>query len=298
MLKLRHQLVFVYGLPLASDEPSFSDAETQWPTDFEGAILRFQSLVSERDEDSDTDCSSHSVSLIEFKKMNFEQEAKIYSKVHTNRCSKTLPKISMGSQCNLSRLDSMELKNEITYWQNEVIKMNEPDQPVPSLKENSRGNPFSHKIRECVLACISKNVPMQNISDVIASICQIFNVEEKDTLPSVASIHNISREAKAICNKQLEEAIKHSDNLTIMKDATTKQGRQFYVDVKKQQDNGLARGKNEEDKIMIMAQERKDSEILREKSIADDINLEQERRDTIKGRIEEKEANLKQLQEH
>ncbi|CAC5371635.1 unnamed protein product [Mytilus coruscus] len=60
---------FVYGLPLASDEPSFSDAETQWPTDFEGGILRFQSLVSERDEDSDTDCSSHSVSLIKFKKM-------------------------------------------------------------------------------------------------------------------------------------------------------------------------------------------------------------------------------------
>ncbi|CAC5371636.1 unnamed protein product [Mytilus coruscus] len=31
---------------------------------------------------------------------------------------KILPKISMGSQCNLTRLDSMELKNEITYWQN------------------------------------------------------------------------------------------------------------------------------------------------------------------------------------
>ncbi|VDI65618.1 Hypothetical predicted protein [Mytilus galloprovincialis] len=69
MLKLRHQLVFVYGLPLASDEPSFSDAETQWPTDFEGGLLLFQSLVSERDEDSDTDYSSHSVSLIEFRKM-------------------------------------------------------------------------------------------------------------------------------------------------------------------------------------------------------------------------------------
>ncbi|CAC5371638.1 unnamed protein product [Mytilus coruscus] len=106
--------------------------------------------------------------------------------------------------------------------------MNEPDQPVPSVKEKTRGNPFSHKIRECVLACISKNVPMQNISDVIGNICKIFNVEEIDTLPSVASVHNISREAKAICNKQLEEAIKHSDNLTIMKDATTKQGRQLY----------------------------------------------------------------------
>ncbi|CAG2219555.1 unnamed protein product [Mytilus edulis] len=66
----------------------------------------------------------------------------------------------------------------------------------------------------------------------------------------------------------------------------------ILIDVKKQQDNGLARGKNEEDKIMIMAQERKDSEILREKSIADDIKLEQERRDTIKGRIKEKEAKI------
>ncbi|CAC5402833.1 unnamed protein product [Mytilus coruscus] len=287
---------------------------------------------------------------------------------------KTLPKISMGSQCNLTRLDSMELKNEITYWQNEVIKinqMNEPDQPVPSVKEKTRGNPFSHKIRECVLACISKNVPMQNISDVIGSICQIFNVEEIDTLPSVASVHNISREAKAICNKQLEEAIKHSDNLTIMKDATTKQGRQFYgakincstgeftlghpseistfnmavlkplvaystvieclgqmalsilkddgttrpqknhftqhkfddnkckVDVEKQQDNGMARGKKmRRIKSIIMAQARKDAEILKEKSIADDIKIEQERRETIKERIEEKEAKLKKSQQH
>ncbi|CAC5365447.1 unnamed protein product [Mytilus coruscus] len=101
------------------------------------------------------------------------------------------------------------------------------DQPVPSVKEKTRGNPLSHKIRECVLACISKNVPMQNISDVIGSICKNFNGQEIDTLPSVASIHIISREAKAICNKQLEEAIKNSDNLAIMKDAPTKQGRQW-----------------------------------------------------------------------
>lgn len=60
---------FIYGLPLALNEPSFSDAETQWLTDFEGRILRFQSLVGERYKESDTDCSSHSVSLIKFKKM-------------------------------------------------------------------------------------------------------------------------------------------------------------------------------------------------------------------------------------
>ena len=36
------------------------------------------------------------------------------------------------------------------------------------------------------------------------------------------------REAKVLCNMQLIEVIESTDNLTLMKDATTKQGRQFY----------------------------------------------------------------------
>ncbi|CAC5398535.1 unnamed protein product [Mytilus coruscus] len=70
------------------------------------------------------------------------------------------------------------------------------------------------------------------------------------------------------------------------------------VDAEKQQDNGMARGKNEEDKSIIMAQARKDAEILKEKSIAEDIKIEQERRETLKERIEEKEAKLKKSEQH
>ncbi|CAC5417557.1 unnamed protein product [Mytilus coruscus] len=44
--------------------------------------------------------------------------------------------------------------------------------------------------------------------------------------------------------------------------------------------------KNEEDKSKIMAQARKDAEILKEKSIAEEIKIEQERRETLKQRIE------------
>lgn len=58
----------VHELPLASEELSLSDAETQWPTDYEGALLPFQGLVGEQNEESDTYCLSHSVSLIKCKK--------------------------------------------------------------------------------------------------------------------------------------------------------------------------------------------------------------------------------------
>ncbi|VDI18281.1 Hypothetical predicted protein [Mytilus galloprovincialis] len=138
---------------------------------------------------------------------------------------------SKGTQCNLTRLDGQVLHQEISYLQNEIISISNQeisDQTIPKLRERTRGNPYTNKIRECVLYCISKNVPMQNISDVIGSIVKIVNGHEIDNLPSVASIHNMSREAKAICNRQVEEAIGNSENITLMKDATSKQGRHFY----------------------------------------------------------------------
>ncbi|VDI18280.1 Hypothetical predicted protein, partial [Mytilus galloprovincialis] len=59
----------VHELPLASEELSLSDAETQWPTDYEGALLPFQGLVGEQNEESDT-FLIHSVSLIKCLKRN------------------------------------------------------------------------------------------------------------------------------------------------------------------------------------------------------------------------------------
>ncbi|CAC5361559.1 unnamed protein product [Mytilus coruscus] len=53
--------------------------------------------------------------------------------------------------------------------------------------------------------------------------------------------------------------------------------------------------KYEEDKGKIVAQYRKDAEILKEKSIAEEIEIEQERRETLKQRIEEKGAKLKKI---
>ncbi|CAC5381759.1 unnamed protein product [Mytilus coruscus] len=334
---------------------------------------------------------------------------------------KTLLKISMGSQCNLTRLDSMELKNEITYWQNEVIKinqMNEPDQPVPTMKEKTRGNPFSHKIRECVLACISKNVPMQNISDVIGNICKIFNIEEIDTLPSVASNEVITAIIQSIgiiyiqitapyfslasqykpalemattyntLVDELEKIVKnpallldteyimfpghppeistfnmavlkplvvystvieclgqmalsilskcrkfftnylpggkyHNPSLKTINESSTCPSNNISLErmmgqldhqktispnislttinaklmLKNNKTMEWLGDKNEEESIN-MAQTRKDAEILKEKYIADDIKIEQERRETIKERIEEKEAKLKKSQQH
>ncbi|VDI01542.1 Hypothetical predicted protein [Mytilus galloprovincialis] len=245
---------------------------------------------------------------------------------------------SKGTQCNLTRLDGQVLHQEISYLQNEIISISNQeisDQTIPKLRERTRGNPYTNKIRECVLYCISKNVPMQNISDVIGSIVKIVNGHEIDNLPSVASIHNMSREAKAICNRQVEEAIGNSENITLMKDATSKQGRHFYgtkisgsegeftlgkyqipsENTKKETltcpSNNIALermmgqldrqktispnintstintklmmknnntmewlgGKNEEDKIQIMAKARQESQILKEKEISDEIKL-------------------------
>ncbi|CAG2188665.1 unnamed protein product [Mytilus edulis] len=49
-------------------------------------------------------------------------------------------------------------------------------------------------------------------------------------------------------------------------------------------------GKNEEDKIQIMAKARQESQILKEKEISDEIKLNNERRATLQQRIDEKEA--------
>ena len=46
--------------------------------------------------------------------------------------------------------------------------------------------------------------------------------------PSVSITNIMIREAKVFCNMQLNEVIESSDNLTLLKDATIKQGRQFY----------------------------------------------------------------------
>ncbi|CAC5407965.1 unnamed protein product [Mytilus coruscus] len=43
----------------------------------------------------------------------------------------------MGSQCNLTRLDTKELKDEISYWQNEVTKLNQNDAPHQPVSSSS-----------------------------------------------------------------------------------------------------------------------------------------------------------------
>lgn len=175
------------------------------------------------------------IKIINLKKeMEFHKELVKTPKMKTTimQTENAKPMISSkGTQCNLTRLDGQILHQEISYLQNEIISISNQeisDQTIPKLRERTRGNPYTNKIRECVLYCISKNVPMQNISDVIGSIVKIVNGHEIDNLPSVASIHNMSREAKAICNRQVEEAIGNSENITLMKDATSKQGRHFY----------------------------------------------------------------------
>ena len=174
------------------------------------------------------------------KELDFLKLKNITKKMKTTSTQiseKTPSQEERGTQCNTFRNLVNSLKDEISYWQNFYdngkedidILINEiKAENFEPLKENKPGNPYSVKIRECVMSCLSHNVPIQNISSIISSIIQIFTGHTIYPLPSISSIHNMMREAKIVCDMQIEEVIDENENITLLKDATTKQGHHYY----------------------------------------------------------------------
>ncbi|CAG2230399.1 unnamed protein product [Mytilus edulis] len=139
--------------------------------------------------------------------------------------------LEKSNQCNLLNADSIKLREEISFWQTKSLQQQE-EAHAPTfrfkLKEEGRGSPYSCKVREAVYSCLQFNVSRENISPLIKEIVRIFTGEDITTLPAPSSISTVAREAGILSELQLKETLSNSNNLTLLRDATTKRGRHYY----------------------------------------------------------------------
>ncbi|CAC5425353.1 unnamed protein product [Mytilus coruscus] len=96
------------------------------------------------------------------------------------------------------------------------------------LKEEGRGSPYSCKVREAVYSCLQFNVSRENVSPLIKEIVRIFTGEDITSLPASSSSSTMAREAGILSELHLKETLSNSNNLTLLRDATTKRGRHYY----------------------------------------------------------------------
>ncbi|VDI05647.1 Hypothetical predicted protein [Mytilus galloprovincialis] len=135
------------------------------------------------------------------------------------------------NQCSLLNVDSVKLREELSFWQTKALQQQE-ESNAPTfklkLKEGRRGSPYSCNVREAVYSCLQFNVSRDNISPLIKDIVRIFTGEDITTLPAPLSISTMAREAGILSELQLKETLSNSNNLTLLRDATTKRGRHYY----------------------------------------------------------------------
>ena len=137
-----------------------------------------------------------------------------------------------GVQCNIVNEEMKALKSKHKQFENEIniLKENQEVKLDIITRDHSRGLPYSTAIRQVCYDYLSKNVSSKNIPDLVVSTINHLTKYKisKDELPSPKIINTMNLEISNVCKQQLTEVISSKNNLTILRDGTTKKGKQFY----------------------------------------------------------------------
>ena len=140
-----------------------------------------------------------------------------------------------GTQCNITKTIISELKDEIDTL-NMIISEHDENNNDSEIsdemkeidcRESSQGRPYSPGLREVYYEFRSRNIALEHVNPIINSVLSLVNTRVKE-LPSESTTANMTCELGEVSRIQLKEEIKHSKNITMLRDGTTKKGRHFY----------------------------------------------------------------------
>ncbi|XP_021339820.1 uncharacterized protein LOC110441045 [Mizuhopecten yessoensis] len=144
-----------------------------------------------------------------------------------------------SSQCKLNMDDMKTLQEKILYLENENVTLQDEksstdrespmDEEVFRMRENTKGLPYSSKLRSVYYKFRSCDVGINHISSLIKSVLDIvgIHIPLKD-FPGESVIASFTSEMGFIAREQLCEKLSASDCVTMHRDATTKKGKHFY----------------------------------------------------------------------
>ncbi|CAC5355938.1 unnamed protein product [Mytilus coruscus] len=155
-------------------------------------------IINISSDDSDMTLANGSVDLFSCLKMS-QKNIMHQLQMEKHRIQPKKLVLEKSSQCNIQNADSVKLREEIAFWQTHTLQQQEEDHDETlkfKLKEEGRGSPYSCK--------------------------------DITSLPAPSSISTMAREDGILSELHLKETLSNSNNLTLLRDATTKRGRRYY----------------------------------------------------------------------
>ncbi|KAK3084131.1 hypothetical protein FSP39_008756 [Pinctada imbricata] len=148
---------------------------------------------------------------------------------------KTSKTSSKYTQCDLQNSKVKEILKENDKLKDLLDEINNNQDDVEDEKEckiidfrlDTKGRPYSAKLRQVFYEFRSRNVGVEHISPLINSVLSLVNTTAVN-LPSKSSAALLTCELGIIGRQHIKEEIKTSDNISMLRDGTTKKGHHFY----------------------------------------------------------------------
>ena len=123
-----------------------------------------------------------------------------------------------------------ELTEEIEVLQNENLKMKEimNDEcrcSAEKIIKTKSGNLFTEQLRMCIFKCLSSQVPVEKIGEVLKFVVSELTPHDLDCVPSISSICRIAREMGIISDLQTASSMISNNNNTFAWDSTPIDGK-------------------------------------------------------------------------
>jgi hypothetical protein len=143
----------------------------------------------------------------------------------------TLPSTSeKSSQCNSIGANILGLKREIDHLNALILDQqdNLTKKRWVTTRETIQGRPYTNAVREVYYEFLSRGVSADNIPHLIKNVLHSLADCDIDELPSHATASDFVVEVGDVARQHLAESLHNRENVTIQRDATTKQGHHFY----------------------------------------------------------------------
>ena len=143
--------------------------------------------------------------------------------------------ITAKESLNRVKSDSLQLKTrleeQLRMHNEEFVAMNEELQSLKRLTQElpciqtKVGRTYTTQFRKAAFMCIRKQVPIENLSDVIAGVIKTICGKDLSHSPCVSTVINMISEMKVLSSIQAIKAILESKHVSLAWDATSLNGK-------------------------------------------------------------------------
>ena len=134
-----------------------------------------------------------------------------------------------ANQVNNNAFSEIKLRISELEDENKILQEKLACSHVYTCDTMIDGRTYSDNLRETIYLCISKNVALSNLSDVIIGVLQKMVGVTLTDFPDVTTCRRISREMGVISRLEIAEELVGEKSTTIKYDGTTK-AKQHWIE--------------------------------------------------------------------